>query len=343
MTPAVTTSVEASPALVPWLQFLACVLAIGIAGPILTRSAEQIAQRGRLSRSVVGLFLLSTATSLPELATGLSGSAVASAPNLAVGDALGSCVFNLALVALLDLFSREDCIFRRVHQGHILTAALGIVMIGFVGAQILIGRDALDIRVLHVSVYSPALVLLYFICLGAVLARERAENTPAAAVGATSSANAVRNYLLSAFLILAAGSWLPFAGLQIADAMGWRTSFVGTILLAATTSLPELVVVLAALRLGAVDLAIASLLGSNLFDVFIIGLDDFAYTDGALLAHVSPVHAGTAFAAVMMSGLVIIGILNRPSYRIFGVAGWISLSLIVLYLASSYAIFLMGL
>lgn len=332
--------------LLPWFQFIVCAAAIGIAGPVLTRSAEEIAQRRKLSRSVVGLFLLSTATSLPELATGISASAIASVPDLAVGDALGSCIFNLALVALLDLLSREDSIFRRVDQGHILTAALGIIMISFVGAQILIGRGALDIRVLHVSAFTPALVLLYFVCLGAVFVRERAGNmtvTGALAAPPQPAANAARKYLLSAAFILAAGTWLPFAGLQIAEAMGWRTSFVGTILLAATTSLPELVVLLAALRLGAIDLAIASLLGSNLFDILIIGIDDFAYVEGVLLADASQTHAGSAFAAIMMSGLVIIGILNRPSYRIFGVAGWISLLLIILYFLSSYAIFLMGL
>lgn len=334
-----------SPIALAWGQLLVCALVIGIAGTVLTRSADQVAQATQMSRSWIGLVLLSTATSLPELVTGISASGLAAAPDMAVGDALGSCIFNLMLVALLDLLSRDGSIFRRVDQGHILTAALGIVLIGFVGAQILAGRDALDLRLGHVSVYTPVLILFYFLGMRAAYSHDRANGTLAPA-SERPAPDALRRpllrYLVAAAFILLAGTWLPFVGLQIADAMGWRTSFVGTLLLAATTSLPELVVLVVALRMGAADLAIANLLGSNLFDMLVLGVDDLVYTKGSLLAAASPAHAGSAFAAVIMSGLVIIGILDRPSFRVFGVLGWISIALAAIYVLSSYAIFLLG-
>ncbi|WP_375159732.1 sodium:calcium antiporter [Bradyrhizobium sp. RDT46] len=143
-------------------------------------------------------------------------------------------------------------------------------------------------------------------------------------------------------MIAAAGTWLPFVGAQIADTMGWQTSFVGTLLIAAATSIPELVVSISALRLKAVDMAIGNLLGSNLFDVLVLAIDDLAYRDGPLLSSVSPVHAISAFAAVVMSGIFIIAILYKPETRIRGTIGWVSIALLAVYLFSAYAAYLHG-
>jgi cation:H+ antiporter len=153
---------------------------------------------------------------------------------------------------------------------------------------------------------------------------------------------AVRRYLAAAVVVIGAGTWLPLVGVEIADAMGWRTTFVGTLIIAGATSLPELVVTLSALRLGALDMAIASLLGSNLFDIVVLAIDDLAYVQGPLLSAVSPTHAVTAFAAVIMSGIVIVALLYRPATRFHGTIGWASIGLLVIYLMSSYAIYLHG-
>jgi cation:H+ antiporter len=142
--------------------------------------------------------------------------------------------------------------------------------------------------------------------------------------------------------VAAAGSWLPFIGQEIAEIMGWRTTFVGTLFIAGATSLPELVVTISALRLGAVDMAIGNLLGSNLFDVLILAFDDIAYLKGPLLSTVSPAHAVTAFAAVIMSGIFIVALLYRPETRFRGTIGWVSLSLLLVYLFSAYAVYLHG-
>ena len=104
----------------------------------------------------------------------------------------------------------------------------------------------------------------------------------------------------------------------------------------------ELVVTISALRLGALDMAIANLLGSNLFDVLVLAIDDLAYLRGPLLSAASPAHAVTAFAAVIMSGIVIVALLFRPTTRFHGTIGWASISLLVVYLLSSYVIYLHG-
>jgi cation:H+ antiporter len=131
------------------------------------------------------------------------------------------------------------------------------------------------------------------------------------------------------------GIGLPFVGEALAAQMGWSESFVGTLLVAAATSAPEVAVTIAAVRLGAVDMAIANLLGSNLFNITIIAVDEVFYSNGPILADVSGAHAASAFSAVMMSGLVIVGLVLRPQSRVFRTVSWVSLFLMAVYLLNA--------
>ena len=235
--------------------------------------------------------------------------------------------------------------FSRMDQGHILTAGFGVILIGFAGVSLLIGRNDLNLKFFHVGVYTPIIVILYLVAMRAAFVYEHRRPMPKAADDndlEITLAMAVTRYLAAAAVVVAAGTWLPFVGLELAEVMGWRTTFVGTLFVAGATSLPELVVTISALRLGALDMAIANLLGSNLFDVLVLAIDDLAYLRGPLLSAASPAHAVTAFAAVIMSGIVIVALLFRPTTRFHGTIGWASISLLVVYLLSSYVIYLHG-
>lgn len=328
-----------------WAKFGVCAALIGFAGPVLTRYGDIIARRTGVSRTWIGLVLLATATSLPELFTGISAVTVAAAPNIAVGDALGSCVFNLVMLVVLDALHRDAPMYSRIDQGHVLTAGFGVILIGFAGVSLLLGRDNPHLKFLHVGVYTPIIIVLYLVAMRAAFVYERRKPAPQATVDndpEVTLAMAVTRYLAAATVVVAAGTWLPFVGIEIADVMGWRTTFVGTLFVAGATSLPELVVTISALRLGALDMAIANLLGSNLFDILILAIDDLFYVRGPLLSAVSPTHAVTGFAAVIMSGIVIVALLYRPATRFHGTIGWVSLSLLIVYLLSSYVIYLHG-
>lgn len=205
--------------LVPWFQFFLCGTLIGFAGPALTRYGDVIAGATGLSRSWVGLVLLATATSLPELFTGLSAVTVANAPNIAVGDALGSCLFNLVMLVLLDELSRGNPMYRRIDQGHVLTAGFGVVLIGSVGALLLLGQSALAYRILHISIYTPLLIVIYFVAMRSAFVYERRagrSSEPSGPNGGITLRTAIIRYLAAALMIAAAGSWLPFIGQDIA-------------------------------------------------------------------------------------------------------------------------------
>ncbi|MGN6581499.1 MAG: sodium:calcium antiporter [Bordetella sp.] len=331
--------------LLPWLKFVICVAMIGLAGPVLTRYADTIAHLTGLSRSWIGLVLIATATSLPELFTGISAVTAANAPNIAVGDALGSCVFNLVMLVLLDELSRKEPMYRRIDQGHILTAGFGVILIGTAGAFLLLSQNALSFTLLHISAYTPFIIVIYLVAMRAAYVYERRVHwppEPAKVDGSITLRSAALRYTAAATVVAVAGSWLPFVGQEIATAMGWKTTFVGTLFVAGATSVPELVVTISTLRLGAVDMAIGNLLGSNLFDILILAADDLAYRKGPLLSAVSPAHAITAFAAAIMSGIFIVAMLYKPQTRLGGAIGWVSLSLLIVYLLSAYAVFLLG-
>jgi cation:H+ antiporter len=330
-----------------WLEFLICVALIGVAGTALSRYGDVIADKTGLSGTWIGLVLLATVTSLPELVTGVSAVTVADTPDIALGDVLGSCVFNLVILTILDFLQREESVYTRASHGHILSAGFGVILIGFVGFNVLLADSAFDVALGHVGLYTPLIIVLYVVAMRTVFRYERAQMAAYAGEHAerypeTSLRQAVQRYVLAALVVVGAGIWLPFIGEQIARVMEWEATFVGTLFVAFATSVPEMVVTVSAMRLGALDMAIGNLLGSNLFDILIVAVDDIFFTRGPILAHVSPVHAISAMSAVMMTGIVIVGLLYRPKTRLFRAAGWASPLLLGIYLLNAFVLYLHG-
>ena len=329
-----------------WLifQFAVCAVLIARAGYVLSRSADALADAYGWGRGWVGLALLATVTSLPELASGISAVAVVDAPNLAVGNALGACVFNLLFLVVVDALQREQPMYREASATHLLSAGFGVVMLGFVALSLLTGTRAP--AVLHVGIYSPMLLALYLLALKGVHGHERQARAPGTAtrspVPAGQTRDEWRRFGLAAGVVLVAGSWLPKVADGLATALGLSRSFVGTVLMAVVTTLPEMAVTLGALRLGALDMAIGNLLGSNLFNVMILAVDDVFYVRGPLLADAAPVHAGTAVTALVMTGLVIIGLVMRPQGRTLRVVSWISVGLVATYVINAALVYLGG-
>ena len=154
--------------------------------------------------------------------------------------------------------------------------------------------------------------------------------------------SALITYAGTAVVIVAVGTALPFVAARLGEVMGWQCSFVGTLLVAAVPSVPELVVSIAAVRIGAADLAIANLLGRNLFNMLVLGIDDLLFVRGPLLYRVPPVHAVSAMSAVIRSGIAMVGQVYRSDGRLLRTVGWISLGLFTMYLCNSYVLYLDG-
>ena len=320
-----------------WVQFAATALVIVLAGMRLARFGDILGEKSGWGRSWIGLVLLAATTSLPELFTGFGATALATLPDIAVGDVLGSCMFNLLILSLMDAIQPEP-LSARAHQGHALSIGFGLVLIGIAGLALAAG-GALP-RLGWVGAFSPLLIAVYFVGMRVIFtherhrrAREVREVAEQLQYGDIPLRTAVVQYAAAGVVVVAAALWLPRLGAELARQTGLGEAFVGNLFVAITTSLPEIAVSIAAVRIGALDLGVGNVLGSNLFNLLILGLDDLWYRQGALLADVGPVHAVSVLAVVTMNGLFLVGLTYRVMTKRFAVA-WDTGAIAAVYAAA---------
>ena len=134
-----------------WLQLAGAAVVILGASSFLAKSADIIAFKTGLGRAFIGVVLLATATSLPELGTGLASVTYLGDPDLAAGDAFGSNLFNLLIIGLLDLFWRRGPILTSVSTSSVVVGTLGIVIIAVAGLTIAIHTTSMTISTWYIS------------------------------------------------------------------------------------------------------------------------------------------------------------------------------------------------
>lgn len=323
-----------------WIRFFATAAVILVAGTQLSRYGDIIAEKTGLGRAWIGVVLLTTVTSLPELVTGVSSVAVFHVPNIAAGDVLGSSMFNLLILALIDVLSGPIPISARAHQGHVLTAAFGVLLLGLTTLGIA-ARDHLP-AIGWVGLFSPVLLMIYVVAMRLIFPYERRriaqylkEVAEGARYGGITSTRAYVIYGLNAVLIVGTATYLPRVADEIARTTGLGQTVVGNLVVAGSTSLPEIAVSIAALRLGAVDMVVGNLLGSNLFNIAILAIDDLFYVRGPLFAAISGTQLVAAVAAMSMTAVTIIGFTYRVvKKRILW--SWDALSIIGIYILAAY-------
>ena len=332
-------------ALTVWLEFGLALALIYLAGSRLAHYGDVIAERTGLGGTWVGLILIATVTSLPELITGVSAVTLTDAPDIAVGEILGSCVFNLVIIVVLDYLLRGAPLYTRVGQNHVLAAGCSILLIGVVGFNLLLEGQGKVVTFGHIGLYTPIILALYLFSVRAVFRYEKASPisdpaTESAADSALTLHGAGLRYAGAALVVVATGLWLPFVGQDMARVMGVQETFVGSLFIAFATSLPEVVVTIAAMRLGALNMAMSNLFGSNLFNILILVPLDAVYTKGSILGLVSPLHTISAVSAIMMTGLAIVGLMYRSPRLLFQRIGWGSMVLLAIYLLNFYVLYL---
>ena len=271
------------------------------------------------------MVLVAAATSLPEIAVAVSAVVTEGSPDLAISNLFGSNMANMALLAVVDLLYRGQ-VWQRVGVGHARTAA---VAISLTAVAVLAVLQPIGLAIGWVGVES-IVIFIGFISLiawthrsagPAPSERARGENDPPASTPATRSSvlHALRWDLLrfgaAAAVILVAAPVLVAAADGIAREAHLGQSFVGASFLAFSTSLPELATALAAVRLGAFDLAVGSLLGSNAFNMAIILFTDLAYTKGPILAGVHPVEAFVGVGAILLMSIVLAALIHGARTR----------------------------
>lgn len=332
-----------------WIQFVVCAALIVLAGSTLSQYGDVLAEKSGLGRAWIGAVLLAGITSLPELITGASALVLVGEPDLAVGNIVGSCLFNLLLLAVLDLAYQPGRALQEAHEGHILSASLGIVLIGLASARVFLGRAWNEFAIGWVAPTSAVIFVVYLVGMRLIYRFEQRRvleglEGRAQALNYThiTGRRAVTIFSIAAIAVVALGVWLSFIGDEIARNTGLGASFVGNVFLAIGTSLPEVIVTISAARIKAIDLAVGNLFGSNLFNVAILAIYDGVYLQGPLWGSVAPVHTIAGLGAMAMTAVAIVSLTYRASPRTPFRLSWDGALLFAMYVASLGMLYLLS-
>jgi len=325
--------------------FLLCAAVIFYCGTKLTYYGDLIAELTGLSKAWIGLLIMASVTSLPELFVGIGSAGIVKSSDFAVGDVLGSCAFNLAIISILDAFSKNLTIFALVSQSHILAGALGIVLFSIVGIGLYLPYDFQITGWIGFS--SILFIVIYLISIKLVYQYDKklSNNTNSKSKNTKQKSLSLKKviiyYLINALFVIMAALLLPHFSDKIATEANLQKDFIGTLFLASTTSLPEVAVSIAAIRINALDMAVGNLLGSNLFNIFILAIDDIVYTKGNLLVDASKNNIISVFSIISMTSIAIIGLTYRSKRKKFLMA-WDTLLILIIYVINILLLYYLG-
>ena len=307
---------EAPSLLAVLLGLVAGAAGVVYAGIVLAKSADVIATKTGLGGLWLGMVLLAFATSLPELATA-AVTVLIDAPDLAAGNLFGSNMANMLILAALNLVP-GSAIFRRASLDQALSATLAISLTAMAAGFVLL---ATPLAIGRLGPGSILLITTYLVGSRAILRHTTAgdgggEAAPEDDDGpAWSLRKAAGIFLVGTVVVTVSAPVFGLAAEGAVELTGLTESFVGVIVLGVATSLPEVVTSLAALRIGAHDLAVGNLFGSNAINmVMFVPLD--LLTPGSILAAVDPVHAFVGLASILMMALALGAIALRSRRRL---------------------------
>ncbi len=306
------------------ISFVIAAIVTVLAGIKLTKYGDAIAEKTTLGHSIVGIVLLAAATSLPELIT-TSTASVMGNPQLALGNIFGSNMFNLFIVFILDFLTKDKPMFSTVHQKNLMIGGTVICLtsVALAGIVIPLIEPSFTKYITlfgRVSSFSVAILVVYFILMYFIYKKEKqiqkeegASEEQDSEYDNMTKKEAILGYLISAAVIVMSGIVLSVSADGIAAIKVGGTelggTFIGTLLLAFCTSLPELIVTWSAVKLGQYDMALGNLFGSNLFNITIIFFADLFYKKGlfsdipTLKTSLVPAILGMIFIGIAITGI----------------------------------------
>lgn len=318
-----------------WVYFVIITAVIFYCGTRLSKYGDIIAEKSGLGRTWIGVILIASVTSLPELVTGISAVTYANVPDIAVGNIIGACIFNMVTLAILDVIHQPAPLSAKAHHGHVLSAGFGIFLFSIIISGIFLGENIQPLG--WIGLYTPFFIIIYFLAMKLVYSYEKRKISAFIEGVASelkyqhvSTKNAVINYSINAAGVIIAAIFLPGIAGRIAQTTGLGQSFVGTVFVAISTTLPELTVSISAVKIGALDLAIGNLFGSNIFNIFILAIDDIFFIKGPLLSYANQNHIISAASSIMMTSIAIIGLTYRAERKTLLIA-WDSIAILLIY------------
>lgn len=328
------------------LLFCFCAGGVWVAGARLAYLADMLADRFKLAKSLVGLLLLSLATSLPEVATTLTA-AVQQAQDLVLNNLFGGIALQTAILAMSDFWAKGAITNYPRKNNHALEATLLVFLLSVALILTSLGETFV---IWGIGLGSVLIAVIY---AGSIWLLRRYDGTNdwvpvdlpdpdllpfPAPTGLADLSNRVLvgQSVGACFAILLFGLLLvTFAG-RIAIQSGLGTGFIGVTLLAAATSLPELTTSITAVRIGAYTMAISNIFGSNLIMLVLVFPADILFRSAPILQNTSPTVTLALSFGIAVTAIYLIGLIVRRKPRV-GPVGIDSVLVVLTFAASLLA------
>lgn len=302
-----------------WLLFAACTAVIATAGTRLAGIVDDLADRTGLGEAIAGAVLLGLVTSLSGIVVSVSA-ALADRPTLAMSNALGGIAVQTLFLTVADLtYRRANLEHAAASLGNLLQGGLLLCLL----ALVMVGRFAPEWTLWQVHPITPLLLLVYLFGLRLVgrsqddpmwrpaQTRETQPDVPDPRAMRQSPLRLWSRFALLASLIGISGWLLERSASVIAVETGLGHSVVGTLMTAVVTSLPELVTTVAAVRRGALTLAVAGIIGGNAFDTLFVAAADIAYRNGSIYHAIPDTVSLWVALSLLMTAILLVGMLHR--------------------------------
>lgn len=331
-----------------WLMFglfLGAAACVWLAGTRLPLFVDGIAAKTRLGEAFSGMLMLGTITSLPEVAAVSTSAAIGNAP-LAINNLLGAASINIVLLAVADaIHGREALTSVAARPATVMQGILSMLLLTGVAMIVTLG----DRPVWIFGLGSAALLVGCILAMNiasrfeqrhvweAVDAEQRQAAPDDRPHEKRPMSRLVLGLLISAVIILSAGILLSSTADAIVQRTGIGSTLAGFLMVAMATTLPELSSVTAAVRLRRYQMAVGDIFGTNLFNIAIIFLADLFYPGPPVLAVLGTFELIGALLAILMTGIFVVGLLERRNRTIFGM-GFDSMAALLLFTAGIFAL-----
>lgn len=320
------------------IVFAACAAAIGVFGTLITRVVDQLADRTGLGEAISGAVLLGASTSLAGSVLSVSAAWDGNA-ELALANALGGIAVQTAFLAIADLlYRRANLEHAAASAENMMQNALLMVLLGL----ILLAPTLPNVSLWGVHPVTPFMVVVYLYGLGLIRrmrekpmwrptpTRETRADTPEDLATVPALAPLVGRFLVLMLLLGLSGWTMEGAASNIVEETVLGAAAVGVLFTAVSTSLPELVTSIAAVRRGALTLAVSGIIGGNAFDTLFTAASDIAYRNGSVYHAITDSVVFWISLTVVMAGVLMMGLIRRETWGP-GRIGVESLVLLVLY------------
>lgn len=330
------------------IVFVISALTIIIAGSRLAKQADMLADQTGLGEALFGVVMLAGITSLPDFASTLNA-AVDSRPDLALSNVMGSIAANLVFLGIADI------VYRKANLEHAAASSVNLML-----ASLLIVLLTLPLLATitpkspnwHIHPVTLLILIAYLFGLYLVhrvqaepmwfprhthqTVADKPEKHKKSAYGRLWA-----GFILMAIITGISGWFLMESAKGIGEHTGLSDTILGGLLTAISTSTPELVTTIAAIRIGALTLAVSNIFGTNCFNMLVVAAADLGYTKGSIYHDVSQVQMIWGLVSILMTAILLLGLVKRDTYGI-GRIGFESAAILSIYLIALMVVVISG-